>query len=317
MLRRASARILVTKKDKILADVSSMKLQGVLVYGNIQVSTQCLRNLLDQGVWLSFFSRDGQYKGRLQPPAESGGKLRAQQWERSRDTAFCLDFARAVIRGKILAQLDVAARYSKNYLAETLGETHLSLRQSLDRLPSVAAVSELRGVEGAASRAYFELFRRCNRSELPFEGREKRGAADPINSLLNFGYTLLTRELNGLIESAGLDPSIGFYHTLDYDRPSLACDWVEEFRHVVVDRFVLNLINRGVIKTEHFEAVQDRGLRMRPDALRKFAAGYERLMIGADDDQPGPGYRTIFLRQLGGLLDAIAGRAPYRAHLET
>lgn len=320
VLRRAGARILVTKADKILAEVSAMKLQGVLLYGNIQVSTQCLRNLLDQGVWLSFFSRDGQYRGRIQPPAESGGKLRAQQWERSRDPDFCLRFAHAVVRGKILAQLDVAARYSKNYLAETLGESHASLRQALDRIPSVASLEELRGVEGSASRAYFALFRRCNRSAIPFERREKRGAADPINALLNFGYTLLTRELDGLIESAGLEPTAGFYHAGDEDRPSLACDWVEEFRHVVVDRLVLSLVNRGTIQAEHFEAVQDRGLRMRPDILRKFVAAYERVMIGGDPttgDVPASGYRAIFLQQLGALLDAITGRDPYRSHLET
>jgi len=64
----------------------------------------------------------------------------------------------------------------------------------------------------------------------------KRGAGDPINALLNFGYTIVTRELEGLIEGAGLDPAVGFYHHPDNDRPSLACDWVEEFRHPLVDR---------------------------------------------------------------------------------
>jgi len=95
----------------------------------------------------------------------------------------------------------------------------------------VTALEELRGVEGNASRAYFDLFRRWNRSTMPFEGRAKRGATDPINALLNLGYTLLTRELEGILEAAGLDPTVGFYHLPNGDRPSLAGDWVEEFRH--------------------------------------------------------------------------------------
>src|SRR5581483_9578425 len=117
---------------------------------------------------------------------------------------------RAVVRGKILGQKQVATAYAKNYLAETLGEAHSTLCKSLERVETVETLDELRGVEGAASRAYFDLFRRCNHSDMSFEGRHKRGATDPINALLNFGYTLLTRELEGFLEAAGLDPTIGF-----------------------------------------------------------------------------------------------------------
>lgn len=319
MVRRAGTRVLVTKKDAVLLEVPSVKLQGVLVYGNVQVTTQCLRNLLDEGVWLSFFTRNGVYKGRLQPPVERGGRLRLQQWERSRDAEFCLNFGRAVVRAKILAQKQNAIAYSKNYLAETLGDGHALLHESLERLETVKALDELRGVEGNASRAYFDLFRRWNRSEMRFEGREKRGASDPINVLLNFGYTMLTRELEGFLEAAGLDPTIGLYHLPNKDRPSLACDWVEEFRHDVVDRLVLRLINHEVIKSGDFEDLGDRGLRLTADGLRKFLRAYERVLLGkepAADDTPAPGFRNIFLDQLGRFLDCLNASASYRSHLE-
>ena len=125
-----------------------------------------MRALLEEGVWLSFFSRAGAYRGRLQPPAERGGKLRVGQWERSRDARFCLEFGRNVVRGKILGQKKVAAAYAADYLAETLGDAHTRLREALERVESIADLDELRDVEGAASRAYFDL----NRSEMPFEG---------------------------------------------------------------------------------------------------------------------------------------------------
>src|SRR6266545_4719846 len=160
VVRRTGGRVFVTKKDAKLIEVPFIKLQGVLCYGNVQVSTQCVRSLLDEDVWLSFFTRGGVYKGRLQPPAERGGKLRVRQWERSRDPKFCLAFGRAVVRGKILAQKQMAAAYAKNYLAETLGEAHSVLCQSLERVETVETLDELRGVEGNASRAYFDLFRR-------------------------------------------------------------------------------------------------------------------------------------------------------------
>ncbi len=322
MVRRAGSRIIIARKDQVLLEVSSMKLQGVVIYGNAQVSTACLRNLMDEGVWLSFFTRGGTYKGKLVSPLDCGGKLRAKQWECARDPEACLAFARSVVRGKVLGQRLVATAYAKNYLAETLGEGYRTIVDTLARLESVKDLEELRGVEGTASRAYFGLFRRWNRSEFLFNGREKRGATDPINVLLNFGYTLVTRELDGLIESAGLDPTVGFYHQLDGDRPSLACDWVEEFRHPFVDRLVLKLINNGVIKQTDFDARNEKGLRLAPDGLRKFIAAYEKALIGVpakNGEEEGvepTAFRAIFLRQLARILDFLSARTPYKTWVD-
>ncbi len=322
MLRRAGSRLVITKKEKALLEVSTLKLQGVVIYGNAQVSTACLRKLMEEGVWLSFFTRSGAYKGKLVPPLDGGGRLRTKQWECARDPEACLAFARALVRGKLFGQRMVAAAYAKNYLAETLGEGHRTIVDALSRLDAVKDLEELRGVEGSASRAYFGLFRRWNRSEIPFEGREKRGATDPINVLLNLGYTLVTRELEGLIQSAGLDPVAGFYHQVDGDRPSLACDWVEEFRHPLVDRLVLKLINNGVIKASDFDSRNEKGVRLAPDGLRKFIAAYEKALLGVpgkkeeqEEQAPSP-FRSIFLRQLARILDFVAARTPYLSWLE-
>ncbi|HLJ48952.1 MAG TPA: CRISPR-associated endonuclease Cas1 [Bryobacteraceae bacterium] len=317
MLRRAGNRLRITRKKELLRELSVLKLQGVLCYGNVQVSSQCLRSLLEEGVWLAFFSGQGAYRGRLQPPAECGGRLRARQWELTRDLTFSLAFSRAVVRAKILAARHVASSFAKHNLAETLGDGATLLRAALDQVGE-ASIDGLRGVEGSAARAYFDLFRRWNKSAIPFEGREKRGATTPINILLNIGYTLLTNELNGLIEAAGLDPAAGFYHQPDADRPSLACDWVEEFRHLIVDRLVLRLINQGTIKAGDFIDLEERGLRLGRDALRKLIAAYEKSLNGnfAPDAEEGDakGWRAIFLRQLGRLVDAIRDRSPYEPH---
>lgn len=320
MLRRVGTRVVVTKKEATLLDVPAVRLQGVLVYGSVQVSTQCVRNLLSEGVWVSFFSRNGSYRGRLQPPVERGGRLRRRQWLRAADPAFCLEFAKAIVRGKIAAQRIVAAAYASNRAAESLRTGHVQLRASAARVDKANDLAVLRGVEGTATRAYFRLFGRWNSSELPFVGREKRGTSDPVNALLNFGYTLLTRELEGLLEAAGLDPTVGFYHAPDDDRPSLACDWVEEFRHGVVDRLVLTLVNKRMITSAHFEDGEDRrGIRMTPEALRVFLAAYEKAMrrpSGGEPVSPVPGVRAIMLGQLGRLLDALAETTAYRTHLE-
>jgi len=322
IVRRRGTRVQVSKGEEVLLEVAAPRLQGVLLYGNVQVSTQCLRALLAEDVWVSLFGRGGQYRGRIQPPVERGGRLRRRQWERAGDPEFCLAFSRAMVRGKLRGALMVADAYAKNRAAESLGTSRIRLRECLARVDGVGDLATLRGIEGTAARAYFEMFSRWNLSDLEFPGRQKRGTNNPLNALLNLGYALLTRELEGLLESAGLDPTVGFYHQPDDDRPSLACDWVEEFRHLVVDRLVLNLINRKSITAVHFESGEDhRGVRMTADGLRIFSGAFDRAMQtpSRQGEEPGTavgGVRATMLVQLARLLEALAGRGTYVTHLE-
>jgi CRISP-associated protein Cas1 len=50
------------------------------------------------------------------------------------------------------------------------------------------------GIEGAGSAAYFRCFGKLisNQKQWPFARRIKRPPTDPVNSLLSFGYSLLT-----------------------------------------------------------------------------------------------------------------------------
>jgi CRISPR-associated protein Cas1 len=320
-LRKMGTRLQVTREKQVLLEVPGVKLQGVLVYGNIQVSTQCLRHLMDEGVWLAFFSRHGTYRGRIQSPAERGGLLRLRQWRRLHEPDFCLSFARSLVRGKVLGACSVASLIAKSNLSITLSESSQHLRDSLDRVEAAKDLDELRGIEGNAARAWFEMFRRANLSDLPFETREKRGAQTPVNALLNLGYTLLTRELDGLLEAAGLDPIAGFYHQPEGDRPALACDLVEEFRHEIVDRLILRLINKRMIQAGDFDNREEKGgLRLTSDGLRNFVSAYEQMMIGktpqGDTESSGtaPGFRKVFLQQLGRLLDSLLSGEPYVPH---
>ena len=78
-----------------------------------------------------------------------------------------------------------------------------------------------------------------------FPGREHRDSTDPVNSLLNYGYGMLYRQVEGAVILAELDPFGGYLHV---DRPgklSLVYDFVEEFRQQVVDRVVVAMLNKG------------------------------------------------------------------------
>jgi len=132
-----------------------------------------------------------------------------------------------------------------------LTEAIAQLESSRERAARQTAIESLLGVEGDAARIYFGMFGTMLRSDLTFAGRSRRPPRDPVNALLSFGYTLLTTELTGALAAQGLDPFVGVLHDLDYGRPSLALDLLEEFRQPIIDRLVLSVVNRGVLKADH------------------------------------------------------------------
>ena len=88
-----------------------------------------------------------------------------------------------------------------------------------------------------------------------FERRAYYPPPDPINAVLSFTYSLLLRDVVTACELIGLDPYLGFFHVIDYGRPSMALDLMEEFRPIVADSVVLEAVNRPFIGLQDFEAV--------------------------------------------------------------
>ncbi len=112
-----------------------------------------------------------------------------------------------------------------------------------------------------------------------FTKRLRRPPPDPINVLLSFGYTLLAHAAEGAVATTGLDPYAGFLHTVDYNRPSLALDLMEEFRPLV-DGVVLWCVNGGQITPADFTpgTDPDRPVVMSDGARRCFIEAYERRL---------------------------------------
>ncbi|WP_119388162.1 type II CRISPR-associated endonuclease Cas1 [Taklimakanibacter lacteus] len=119
-----------------------------------------------------------------------------------------------------------------------------------------AAVLEARGVESGA----FDLLARRVRSGDPdnveaqaarrywplLMGEEFRRdrSADGVNSLLNYGYTILRSLLARSVVAAGLHPSIGIHHANRGNAFALADDLVEPFRPLV-DAMAVQLVKKG------------------------------------------------------------------------
>jgi len=281
ILRKSGDRFLLEHDGEIVMDLPYHRLEHILVFGNVQITSQAMAEALDHNIALSLFSRQGRYRGSLSPPPGKNVLLRLQQYGIRQDVGAALGVARETIRWKLENCLRVLERYEdRDRQADETQEARQAITGIQAGLDEADSVPEIQGREGAAARLYFDGVMRFNRSGLEWRGREKHPARDPLNALLSLAYTLVMQELSALVEAHGLDPAIGFLHEVDGARPSLALDLMEPFRAPIADRFVLTTVNRGQIQAEDFEKRDDHGgLFLKPEAMRGFFEAWERWML--------------------------------------
>lgn len=249
---------------------------GVVAFGNVMISTPLMHRLADEGKSLVFLDDAGRFKARLEGPVSGNVLLRQAQHARASDGAFVLEFARALVAGKIRNSRSVIMRGAREAQdaqdASVLRRCGDDLAASVRATKSAATLDELRGVEGEAARRYFAalnfVVKPSARSHFGIDGRTRRPPRDRFNALLSFLYSLLMNDCRAALESVGLDPQVGFLHAIRPGRASLALDLQEEFRAVMADRLALTLVNRGQLNAADFEH-REGGAVMLKDAARR------------------------------------------------
>jgi CRISPR-associated protein Cas1 len=268
----------------------------ISLFGNVQISTQALRAALERGISVSLLTSGGWFCGRATGTDSKNIELRVAQHRTLADTDACLGLARGAVASKIRNCRTLLRRNHSAPPEVTLFE----LEQLAKKAENVTALASLLGLEGTAARSYFSAFSGMLKgpaSEIfDLDGRNRRPPRDPINALLSFAYSLLTKELAHTIASAGLDPLLGFYHQPRFGRPALALDLMEEFRPIVADSTVISAVNNGVVTSSDF-VIHPTGVSLKPHGRRRFILAYERRM-----DQlvthPVFGYRISYRRVL-------------------
>lgn len=264
----------------LLAQVPLAHTTAVIVFGNASITTPAMKRLMQAGIDVVFLTRGGDYQGRLVGPLSKFGLLRHHQYERVREPAFSLAIAQAIVRAKCLNMRTLLQRYQREAHLDALSNSIERLGNLAERALRTTRVSALRGVEGSASAAYFSVFRYLFKRDWPFDKRMRRPPPDPVNVLLSFGYTLLTREIEASVSLVGLDPYLGMLHSTAYGRPSLALDLAEEFRAIVIDSVVLRCLNNDLVTPDDFTPGEsaDRPVVLSDGGKRRFIQAFEQRL---------------------------------------
>jgi CRISPR-associated protein Cas1 len=258
-LHKESDRLLVKRGDEILDAVPLIKVDQVVLVGRgVGLTTSALHALTKRGVDIVYLSGGGRFLSRVIGQEHQHSHLRQRQAVLIENPEFSLAAARGIVRGKVTNQRVLVQRHAEG---APWGKNALAgMDEMRRRAENARNLDELRGFEGQGAKEYFGLFRRLLHPPLDgqswgFERRAYYPPTDPINALLSFAYSLLLRDVTTACELIGLDPYLGFLHVIDYGRPSMALDLMEEFRPIVADSIVLEAVNRPFVTLQDFEAV--------------------------------------------------------------
>ncbi|SYZ33987.1 CRISPR-associated endonuclease Cas4g/Cas1g [Propionibacterium australiense] len=290
-----SGRIVVTKDGEELVGLRLLDISQLCVFGGVQISTQAITRILSTGAPVLWMSYGGWLNGWAQGSPSKHVQLLRRQVLSPDGTAI----ARQIISGKIRNQRTMLRRNAKSTIEPgVLG----SLRELAGSAAAADSSSSLLGYEGTAARLYFENFTQMLSSQVELgqefdtNGRTRRPPKDPINALLGLCYSLLVKDLVAVCLGVGLDPYIGVFHASRYGRPALALDLTEEFRPLVADSVVLNVMNNGEIGSEDFMR-RGIGCQLTKQGRKKLIGAYERR-LETEVTHPVFGYRISYRRCL-------------------
>ena len=260
---------LIRNEDKVF-EVSADKVESILITTSATITTDAIKFAIENNIDIVFLDHFGDPYGRIwHSKLGSTTLIRRRQLEVAEQKKG-FEMARGWIETKINNQIDFLKDLKKNrpeqraeldeYIAnmESMKAQLLELDGTLDEKRG-----SIMGIEGMASRYYFDALSFIMPEKWKFEGRSRNPAVDGFNCLLNYGYGVLYSMVEKACIISGLDPYVGFMHTDNYNKKSLVFDLIEMYR-IHADRTVVNLFSKRQIKEEYFDSIPN-GLSLNKD----------------------------------------------------
>ena len=257
-----------------------MNVESIVTFGYMGASPGLMKLCMDNNVALSFMTPQGRFICRVQGPIKGNVLLRKKQYSLSEDENMALHLAKLFILGKVFNTRSILQRYIRdNGADEEVEHVVKQLEWRKRHIMQAENMEILRGEEGHAANTYFDVFNHLilhQKDDFPFNGRNRRPPKDEVNAMLSFVYTLIANDVAAALESVGLDPYVGFMHTLRPGRTSLALDMMEELRAYLGDRLVLSMINRKQITKKDFIRQSDDSFVMTDNCRKELLNSWQK-----------------------------------------
>ena len=191
---KSGETLTVKLRRETIATARMLNVSSLSIFGNVQITAQATRELLDRGLPVCHFSYGGWLKGITASMSHKNVELRIAQFRAAADLSFSLSISQEIVKAKI--------RNCRVFLRRNNSSVPQAVLNELERLARSASGADslqtLLGIEGAAARVYFSHFGdmlQKENSTFDFRTRNRRPPRDPVNAVLSFLYSMLMRQV--------------------------------------------------------------------------------------------------------------------------
>jgi len=250
-------------RERAIARVPRIVKHVAILTAHGYVSLQAMRWMDDCEITWAIVDRSGQFPNTL---GVSGAYVNPMYL---RQQAMCAPGMPAWFTGvKIMRRLIERKIEGQAWNVETvlgLAETAKTIREMIPKVQAARSTETIRGYEGNAADTYWDAWKGLpvvwkrpvpsqphwirfpSRRTLRRSWETNRGATDPINAALNFGYKCAETECTLAALAASLSPAMGIGHVDRPGRDSFALDLIEPMRPRV-DRIILEIMSEPLDK---------------------------------------------------------------------
>ncbi len=228
---------------KPVNQLSCHKILAVFIYGECSITSRLIQNCMKYGISVVLTKNNFEVYANMGVGAEGNTLLRQRQYSLTSD----LELAKNLIKNKVHNQFMLLSRAGKI-------KTPIKLyKASSEKIDAAQDAKTLLGLEGSHTKNYFQNYFK----EFDWYRRMPRAKPDPTNVLMDIGYTLLLNFMDSILRLYGFDVYKGFYHTLFFQRKSLACDMIEPFR-CLIDASIVKMHHLKQFDAKDFKAQKDK-----------------------------------------------------------
>ena len=222
------------------------KIEAVYAENDVSPSSQVIRLFGEKGIPIHFFNRHGGYIGSFLPKKKLlSGDLVVKQSEHYLDEDKRLYLAKKFVFGSVKNMV----RNIERREAEIHKERILDVLKGLDKAKKI---TDVMNVEARCRDIYYSFLDISMPDEFKIIKRERRPPKNRGNALLSFGNALLYATVIGEIYHTALSPEISYLHEPFERRFSLALDIADIFKPLLVDRVILTIVNKKMLKPGDF-----------------------------------------------------------------
>ena len=281
-------------------------IDSISVFGATNLNSRLIYFLSRNTIPVYFFSETGRFQGAFYTTGKrNSSKLLLAQAQARLDEEKRLAIAREITTSSIKNILFVLRKYYKRGCK--VKENIEAITNEQCSIIEAETIDELLGVEGNSRREYYSAWKKIFSRKTGFEKRNNRPATDYINSMISFGNALLYSTIANSIYQTKLYPELGFIHSASDNKFSLAFDFADIYKPLIVDKLIFRLVNKKMISKDDFIKI-DKQCRFKDESKKMFVEEFRKqLEMKTPSNKIKVNYRNIIRKDLFELIKYLLG----------